>query len=147
MKFKTLIEMKKKLFYTLALNLIGTVSIAQSLVTIDYGHNASGDRIYRETIVFSGIVAGADTAEAYLLDKRVHIAPNPTTGHLVVEIEGLQPEDEGRLEVTNMQGQQLISRKEIRANNRLNLSSFASGVYFVSVVINNRRQSWRVVKE
>ena len=57
---------------------------------------------------------------------RISIFPNPVTNEL-----HLESNLEGEIQIINSQGQILLSGSAVKGLNRYNLSSLATGVYFV----------------
>lgn len=81
-----------------------------------------------------------------LADGNVRIYPNPTQGELKVSLEGFETTEGISLMLYNIQGQ-LIENKEIVSNlSELDLTSQASGIYFLKLVRGNEKLDYKIIK-
>jgi photosystem II stability/assembly factor-like uncharacterized protein len=78
--------------------------------------------------------------EANTLDFKLY--PNPTEGTITVS--GL---DTGSIAVYSMQGIQLKDYTEIPANNTIDISEFATGIYFVTVRNERGAKTFKILKD
>lgn len=73
------------------------------------------------------------------------IYPNPTSAVVNIDFTGM-PKDGGvEITLTDTYGR-LITKKSGIENQRIDLSSLISGVYFVSIVSNQQKKTYRIVK-
>ena len=76
------------------------------------------------------------------------LAPNPASREVALELSGLEGLHEVVLEVRNALGQLVLVHKYAQVsdfNERLNVSGMASGLYFVSIWVDNQRMEQRLV--
>lgn len=78
-------------------------------------------------------------------DILMKVQPNPASDKVIVYIgnasQGL------KLEVRNMLGQLVMIQEKLEEMNELNLNEFKSGVYFISVVKNNKKITQKLIVE
>ena len=75
--------------------------------------------------------------------KKLNIYPNPTSGLLVFEMEGLQEQD-FTVEVYNSLGQLKLTAKMIT---KIDLSSFANGIYLIKVTTQDISCHQKIIKK
>lgn len=121
---------------------------------IRYSYDAAGNRIKRTAATAmqkakSGrAVAGADSqsgADAFQ-DHAVKIYPNPTDRVVNISIGGLDETEHCTLNLCTPQGT-LVLEKEVKADNiTLDLGDRPSGVYLLTVTIDNTPTTWKIIK-
>jgi YD repeat-containing protein len=124
---------------------------------LSYDYDASGNRIQRTVIMKKSMNAiglnGSTTpieqkVETDLFNKlKVTIYPNPTKGELGVDITGDIEMPESSLNLYTLNGQLLIKKEHLMKQNRLDLSRFISGIYFLKLIVGNDVMTWKIVKE
>lgn len=138
-------------------------------VALNYGYDAAGNMTSRLIVIGSAktaeiipvdtteIVAemnaedsipGAENKskfEELLGNNRVTIYPNPTKGQLRVALSDISEEDKVMVNVYSLAGTRIYSG--ILKDNLIDLNNEASGVYILEIVINDKAQNWRIVKE
>jgi hypothetical protein len=144
-----------------------------NLASLAYGYDAAGNMTSREIVIGSAksaeMVSNDSTEiigetnsdskndaeipdassknqfDELLGDNNVTIYPNPTQGQLRVAIGDIQPDDKVSVTVHSLAGTLLFSGT--LNDNLIDLNKAASGVYILTIVINDKSQNWRIVKE
>lgn len=80
--------------------------------------------------------------EIYL--SQITVSPNPSNGLLTVRQKGDKAVE---LIITGVDGQQLQLQELNGTETQLDLSNYADGIYFITVQLNNVRQTYRIIKQ
>lgn len=125
-----------------------------------YTHDANGNRIVRETMVFKTAPSQNGTGvnhineeplietETYVLGHKITVYPNPTAGFLQVLIDGIEAEDNIAFYLSDVNGKVLLHEKsDLSGKIEMDLSLYSNGFYLLKVVLNGREKTWRIVKE
>jgi hypothetical protein len=75
-------------------------------------------------------------------DKEIKIYPNPTTNKLFIEAIDLN-----KIVITNCLGQTVLVLNDPSSKQEIDLSSFTSGVYFLTVEVDSRKKVFKIIKE
>ena len=134
--------------------------------TIDGGttwlHSTSGTIVGLESVYFTdentGYVAGGNgtilktTNGGGVFIKETNsgnpsftIYPNPTTGYITVETSAIPTQSQ--LSISNLNGEELITRPITEPKTQLDISSLPQGVYFVHLIIDQSVQAGKVIKQ
>ena len=105
-----------------------------NITTNPYTFNVNANATYRAYFEADNPQQGIDDVTA----NSVKLYPNPTTGNLYVEVEGLQ-----KVEVIDAVGRVVMTQN----NGNLNLSTLANGIYSVRVMANGSTAVKKVVKK
>jgi len=147
-----------KLLYFLSLLLItvlfsGTV---QSQTNYQFTYDNSGNRLTRTLIVLKSATIPNDSITAKELKtplddqiglQKARIYPNPTKGLLRIDLPALS-EQEAMIRLYDSNGKLIIQQTAVEENNEINLSSYPSGIYIMSIQIGrNDRKEWKIIKE
>jgi len=95
------------------------------------------DGVVDQTINFPNL----DIEDYFVKEKQqLRIAPNPAKNYTYVYFEIENYNRSAKIEIHNMQGQQICSYPTLASEGRLyqDLSSYSSGMYIVSLVLDNR---------
>lgn len=134
-----------------------------------YQYDGAGNRTYREWITLPGSKLQSEELEEENLfesgndnnnDKKgssnvfedrlneynIKIFPNPTKGVLKIQIEELRNIGATIFLFSNS-GQQLVEKEYGGQNVLVDLTSFPSGVYILSIQIDEIKGEWKIVKE
>ncbi|MFC2137321.1 T9SS type A sorting domain-containing protein [Bacteroidota bacterium] len=129
---------------------------------IGFTYDASGNRVLREVITLPNKDAVVANNEIYNTDNKnnqeekfqsslddftIQIFPNPTKGHLKVEISESDNNVQGVIGIYTLNGTELLMNPNITESVSLDLSNYPSGSYIMKVVINNSSKEWIVVKQ
>lgn len=138
--------MNKRNFLLMATLMLSSVVYAQR---VTYSYDAAGNRIAR-TLSTESLQAQRNMAMGGLsssLGQKVIISPNPTEGLLYVRILSLSENDLCQMSLTNLSGQTVAEREVHAAQTEINLSSYPSGCYLLSVVINGEGITYKIIKK
>ena len=130
---------------------------------VSYTYDAVGNRIAR-TIVLQAALPGASlmrntkSFEKHEIeheavpfsdlvnDRQIKIHPNPTKGHLAVEIAGDENENV-QISVFSQSGTRLLAMKTNAGTTPVDLSPFPSGVYILYLTIDGKTQNYKIIKQ
>lgn len=101
-------------------------------------HHDSYD-VYWMVIDDFEVIAGQHVVGIDNVNANVELYPNPTTGILNINAEGLQ-----EVNVVDLSGRVVMSQKN---SNVVDMSELANGVYFVRVITNNGVSTQKIVKK
>jgi hypothetical protein len=156
---------------------IEVINIPLDGVALNYGYDNAGNMYSREIVIGSAksaeIVSNENTEiigestyetnsdskndaeipdastknqfDEMLGQNSISIYPNPTQGQLRVAIGDIQPDDKISVTVHSLAGARLFSGT--LNDNLIDLNDAASGVYILTIVVNDKSQNWRIVKE
>lgn len=119
-----------------------------------FHYNARGHRDSR--ILLKSATIPADSLMAKELKKpiddqiglqKTRIYPNPTKGLLRIDLPALT-EQEAIIRLHDSNGRMIIQQTAVEQNNEINLSSYPTGIYIMSIQIGrNDRKEWKIIKE
>ncbi|MFR9242034.1 MAG: T9SS type A sorting domain-containing protein [Clostridium baratii] len=75
------------------------------------------------------------------------IYPNPTKGQISVEINGFKSSMEGSLNIYDMQGKLILKESITTTHKNLDISSSPDGIYIMTIIIDEDKHQWKIVKE
>jgi hypothetical protein len=139
--------------YSLCLLLFTLSSYAQN---VTFNYDESGNRIIRLIVNKELKETLADTilpestiklANQQLENLTIAVYPNPTTDNIHIVFAGLVEDAsaEGYLYSTN--AELLATFKLIDSNSTIEMQQYTAGIYFLKVRINNRVESWKIIKQ
>ena len=89
--------------------------------------------------------------ERYFVEKiaqvEMKIYPNPTTEKITLEISNMEYLQTGIFKLYNLNGQLLQEQPVHSATTVVSLAGFAKGTYILKVLINNREEEWKIIKQ
>jgi len=124
---------------------------------LQYTYDQAGNRISRYLQVTLNKRSATDTTfqkeEIALKNSTTNaletvsysIYPNPTSAVVNIDFTGMPKDGELEIMLTDTYGK-LVAKKLGIENHRIDISSFISGVYFVSMVSNHQKKTYRIVK-
>ena len=153
--------MKRLIFLTLVFISITSIkSFCQS--TIYYRYDQSGNRTARD-IVLNPPKGDGNDSQQYAEKKEditneevfserigktsILIYPNPTSGQIVVDIEGLEESSTDYINLIDQSGRLLLTTKPVSINNRLDLSNLKPGIYFMVINLKSGITRWNIIKK
>lgn len=155
----------KTLSATLSLLLLTMISVnsySQSSDTVKYSYNNSGSRLSRIIIRRENGGKGMQQSEWQKKDPKeeiksetlsdqigkntIIIYPNPATGDITVEINGLEENTGDIIYLYDQMGRLVQTYSEVTFSNTLNLSGLPSGIYFMVIKLKNRISKWSIIK-
>ena len=151
----------KKTIFVLACMLCSVISFAQ---TFTYAYDAAGNRVLREApeppqaAVLSSVLPEKDSVVSStpaLLEAKaanepafaVNIYPNPTSGHLTLELPELQRNEQGEITIHSSMGQLVYRQASVSEIQSLSLYSLSPGYYIVRIVIGDKMVTKTVIKQ
>lgn len=144
------IHMKKILVFILIFISCGVYSQQQRIV---FEYDDSGNRISRtiQTIILYTTEVPADSsllsvAEESIFNYNIKVYPNPTQGHLTIEIEDFTVESPLDLVVFDRNGIVLQRHKIAQSVIFLDLSTYPASWYMVAFMLNQERRDFKIIK-
>lgn len=138
----------KRLMIAMAIAFLPAVTLAQNRIT--YSYDAAGNRVERTIVLPDSPAAQPSHSSFYtdmVADKRMKIYPNPTKGHLKVQILGLSDKDKGVITVCATDGRKLFSTNILSEHTTIDLTSQQNGLYLLIVKVNEKTTSWKIIKQ
>jgi len=133
--------------------------IAGNKIFMKAGVSINSGADFNASISTSGDYCGDGARNLYLKDEileeeismkeelRINVYPNPTTGILVVELQGVEEINNANIEVFDFTGRLLISEFMNNAvRTTLDLNDLKSGIYFVKVHYGDTIEVTKVIK-
>ena len=123
---------------------------------IQFDYDAAGNCILKyKTIVLPSHIKGSNRSDStdvapeseIISDREVVIYPNPTKGALKIEIEGTTPEAPIQYILTDLSGKIISGARSADMYYLFDMTSFPSGVYLLRVMIDNKWNTWKIIKE
>ena len=75
---------------------------------------------------------------------RIQLFPNPTTNNLTISLEGIDVVD---IVILDIQGKLLLQQSCLFDQDRINLSGYVAGTYFVKIITREGSREIRVIKQ
>lgn len=82
-----------------------------------------------------------------LNNHTVTIFPNPSEGAFQVKIEGLEDDVKGSLTLTSLSGIVIYKLDNIKPENNIDIRNTEGGTYFLSIILNDQKSTWKVIKK
>lgn len=116
---------------------------------IEYSYDASGNRISRkkEIVLTKSAESPATVFSEELAERTIKIYPNPTEGHLKVEITDFDQCEAVSLSLYNIQGQVVLKRRMESSVCDLDISGRPNGLYVLQINIDGENTSWKIIKK
>ena len=148
----------KKIFLTLVIPFFAISLWAQGTPSVAFAYDNAGNRVSRSIIFGKAMDKGdktpAKTAGATgqvltsMLDKNtVKVYPNPNTGQFRVEVLFDGEAVKTRMELRDLKGVLLMTEESNRGEATFDIGDYKSGTYILTVIINGKRQAWKIIKE
>lgn len=144
----------KKMFLLVAL-VVSTSIHSLTGQNIQFDYDAAGNCIVKyKTVVLPSHAKknGNDTAQIapqseIISEREVIIYPNPTKGALKIEIKGATPETPIQYILTDLNGKTIYKIQSANMYYLFDMTSFSSGVYLLRVMIDDKWDTWKIIKE
>ena len=124
---------------------------------IRFAYDALGNRVKREIVLQNSDVVKRNMSSEekkednfysdMLSEKQIRIWPNPTEGHLKVEIQGLAPEEKACLRLTSMSGAVVNVKETTSPVSELDLSHCINGIYLLHIATGRQETTWKIIKK
>ena len=148
----------KKITLSLLISVIALSCLAQVEVTHTYEYDAAGNRILRTVLEISqrslkserseDSIWNSTTSQYYeelVGENSVKIYPNPTHGMVTLQFE--RPIDNGYYRLFGSSGQLLSEARITEMDITLDLSNYRTGVYMLTISINEKKETWKIIKK
>ena len=129
--------------------IVAMLPLAGHAQQISYSYDASGNRVARLIVSNSpfpsqGQQEKDDTSDTQ--HQTLSVGPNPTSGLLYVRLSVLGEDDNCRLLLSNMSGKVFVNRTVTSTESVLDLSTYQKGFYLLSVEINGKHNTYKIIK-
>ena len=124
---------------------------------IRFAYDALGNRVKREIVLQNSDVVKRNMSSEekkednfysdMLSEKQIRNWPNPTEGHLKVEIQGLAPEEKACLRITSMSGAVVNVKETTSPVSELDLSHCINGIYLLHIATGRQETTWKIIKK
>ncbi len=131
-----------------------------SAQTVQFGYDESGNRISREIVLMKTTNAplnpddpnanGREIVaihEVEIGDVQVQISPNPNGGQFKVTLQGINEVTDAKLYLHSENGQLIVEKEQLKAVNDIDVRHSQTGTYILTLIINGKRESWKVIKQ
>lgn len=151
--------------------IIGLVSLFCSInlfsQTISYGYDNNGNRTSRTIYLGNKFLQNSDSTsvtdtvnyvlvdttnvkdkpiETKIANNKVSIYPNPVKYYLEVEIKEIA-DSKAEIYISDEFGKTTDKIIVASNRNRIDFSQKASGIYFIKITIDDKSESWKIIKE
>ena len=130
---------------------LSSVSIRAQQVS--YAYDANGNRSSRtvvlQTHAAKRMVQHKDTAFLYehFAQQQLRIYPNPVKEDLTIALDTYSAEMHGEFSLYGPNGALLVRRGITGTVTKVNMASYAKGVYVLHIRLDGKNTSWKVIKE
>lgn len=124
-----------------------TVSNAQTMIY--YTYDASGNRVSRGTTIMltrSATMEQETISETLNPVKKVYIKQHPTIDRVIINIDGWTSETIASISIHNISGYRLYQSSLKQAVTEIDLPTYASGNYILQVTVDNKKYTWKIIK-
>jgi hypothetical protein len=141
---------------------IASLSVVQgqAILQREYDYDNAGNRTVRKIISFPPAKSPGEKStnsqsdmddDTFYEDKMgnmsLKIFPNPTTSVVKFQIEGIQGEIEGKLMLYNLLGVMVSEQRISSYYTEVDMSSYPTGTYLATMLINGEKTYWKIVKQ
>ncbi len=128
---------------------------AHAQTNYGFTYDASGNRITRAVILLKSASIPGDSLQAKQDQKiledqiglqKTRIYPNPTKGLLKIDFPSLS-RSEATISVYNSTGKLIVRKSASSFGNEVDLSSYPSGFYVMTILIGQEKKEWKIIKE
>jgi hypothetical protein len=116
--------------------------VKQWITTMKIDHNDTIDSIHQDSIIKNQTSDSCST-----IKKSISLFPNPTQGLLELKIIGMKEGETAEYVFFSISGQEIFRRETASSLTEIDISNFAPGTYFLSVIFEKRTEGWKVVKQ
>ncbi|OQX78736.1 MAG: hypothetical protein B6D61_04795 [Bacteroidetes bacterium 4484_249] len=87
------------------------------------------------------------THTAKIGEQTVHIFPNPNTGMFNISIDGWQNNTKAEINLYTLSGTAIIEKTLKQAETKIKFGNQPDGTYILTVTIDGKKETWKVVKK
>lgn len=149
--------MRRTLLSVLSI-LVTVACVAQGNLIRTYDYDAAGNRILRATIELRKAMMNPEIAETvttetdktfyyeeFIGQTSVKVFPNPTHGLITLQFS--HSVESGYYKLCSLTGQ-LVSEGIIESiTSTIDLSSYQTGVYMLTLSVNGKEDTWKIIKK
>lgn len=148
----------KKITLSLLISVIALSCLAQVEVTHTYDYDAAGNRVSRTVLEISNKSLKSDCHqdsawdseqnqhyEEFIGKNSVKIYPNPTHGMVTLQFE--KPIDNSYYQLFGLSGQLLSEARITETTTTIDLSKYQTGVYMLTISLNEKKETWKIIKK
>ena len=155
--------MSKQIFLVLVFAFLGMAAYSQQdVMKREYGYDAVGNRVLRKVFEMRSQKsmneeeneneADANAEEERFFvdnvgDVKLKIVPNPTTSVVRFQIEDAQNEIDGEIILYTLTSAKITSQRITSSHTEIDMSSYPTGTYLATVVINGKMSYYKIVKQ
>ena len=148
---------------TLLIIILSTQTISQEVV---FTYDNSGNRITRtivwaenttdttntqtDTTIFKTGQIPEETPQKHTAkvgEQTISIFPNPNTGFFNIRIDGLQKNTNAEIKLHTLSGTVIIEKTLKQAETKIKFGNQPDGTYILTVTIDGKKETWKVVKK
>lgn len=146
---------EKKIYFSLLLIMVTSHISLFSANDYGFAYDASGNRTQRTILVLRSGKLTEDNVprekeavtDSTLVNHVINIYPNPTKGHLTINIKNLIENKKASLTIHDIRGQLLITKEDLQATTELDISSYPSANYILRIVVDGKITEWKIIKQ
>lgn len=155
--------MKRQIKLLIVLGIILFFPITTYTQIVSFSYDESGNRIQREIIYIEKSETFhensqsnnnnelADTAaiqhNAIINEVNISILPNPNGGKFKVLMSGTDENISASLLLHNLSGTLILKKENMTKITDVDISKQNNGTYFLSIIINDQKETWKVIKQ
>ena len=116
---------------------------------VSFSYDQAGNRVQREIIFIKNKNLSDTTTTQFnsIIDEvTVTIYPNPTGGNFSVEIINVDEDFDACLLLHTSSGKLIIKKENLNKLTNVDISKYENGTYLLSIIINDKKETWKVVK-
>ena len=113
-------------------------------VDLDYSYDANGNRI--STIITVYAKKANPTVED-VANYSITLFPNPSSGVMELNINGLVNESITSYEIIDLTGNLIQKLSDFQSSTLIDISNYSNGVYFLKISIDDKNTVWKIIKE
>lgn len=134
---------------TLFLMVIITLSSQTSNAQVGYTYDKAGNRIscYVLKMASAGETQQEEIVEHFAGPREVKLHPNPTKGHLILNISGGEDEEDYNISLFNMAGHLLLQQQRTgNGSFEMNIENQPSGTYILILATKEDKIHYKIIK-
>lgn len=116
--------------------------------TISYGYDQAGNRISREIILLKS--TKVDQPVDYkdnLGTTKITISPNPNGGQFTLSVTGVTTKTDMKIYLYNLSGNLIYKNQLPQTTTEIDISNQPNGMYVLTLIIENKKKTWKIIKE
>ena len=85
--------------------------------------------------------------EEFLSEHKSTIYPNPTKGHLMIDVTNLDPDIENIIYGYTPSGQLIVTKKVTEERTDIDLNNQPNGTYLFYIILGKEKSIWKIIKQ